>query len=381
MPKCIQFVSSVAVMFWLVAGLAGCDGPDGKLEEQQAKEIGGREPEQRIASARAAPAPRRLAREVQIASRAPERRTEPIRGRAPGVVRRDEPIAAIPATRPGNLDDALQAMAPHEVIAKLEEIYGPLEGAHYIFERGSAAQLVGERPRSVDGGLSVIDCRLDDPENPASGRTLWIGGLELGGAPEEFGAEIERERTLFVLGYDVQRVFANWRDALISGERPGAESGVASDRTLRGMSRTLDAGIEQEWSDGARTWRRRIEVSTEVPSPVGFRWEGDPCPDEMTLNLVLRDHVQVWELAEHQGEIVPRSAESLQPETIGIATLVASKVGEEPEIVEPAQRALRARILGPGITSRQLPARAGGALDLGRDDALPRTSIDLNPLR
>jgi hypothetical protein len=147
------------------------------------------------------------------------------------------------------------------------------------------------------------------------------------------------------------------------------------------MGRTLDAGIEHEWSDGARTWRRRIEVSTEVPSPVGFRWEDDPCPDEMTLNLVLRDHVQVWELAEHEGEIVPRSAESLQPETIGIATLFARKVGEEPEIVEPAQRAPRARTLGPGITSRQLPAHAGGAVDLGRGDALPRTSIDPNPLR
>jgi hypothetical protein len=137
------------------------------------------------------------------------------------------------------------------------------------------------------------------------------------------------------------------------------------------MGRTLDADIEHEWSDGARTWRRRIEVSTEIPSPVGFRWEGDPCPDEMTLNLVLRDHVQVWELAEHQGEIVPRSAESLQPETIGIATLVARKVGEEPEIIEPAQRAPRARTLGPGITSHQLPARTSGDVDLGRGNSPP----------
>lgn len=355
-------LSSVGVVCWLVASMAGCDGQDANLERQpaenqaQAAKRNLRAAEPRTATARLAPR-RAIVREARIARRAPEQGLM-----APRVFQPEpsiERIAVLPVgNRIGTLDDALQAMTPREVIAKLDQIGGPLASAHYIFQRGSEVELVGERPWSVDGAMSVIDCAMDDPDNPASGRTLWLGGLELVGAPEEFSAAFERQRVISVLGNDLPSVSGRWRDGHISPSRLDARSGEASGRTLRGMGRTLDAGVDEEWSDGARTWERRIEIDAEVRSPVELRWEDELCPHEMTLNLVLRDVVKVWELAEHEGKIQLRQTETLQPEIVGTATLVALKVGDAPEIVEPAQRTLRARAMPRMMISNDpLPAR------------------------
>lgn len=362
MLKRIQFLLSVAVICGLVAGLAGCDrsGTEGLEQHAELSQVAAAE--RHRGSFRIEPPTAGHVPTVMVERRSVERRIAPAHIVPVSPESRHRPtIRSIDGQHPiANLDDMMQTLEPHEVVAKLEELQDRrFAGAQYRFQRGSEVNLLGQRPWSVDGGLSVVDCMLSDPENPDSSRTLWIGGLELEGAPDEFATEIERERVLRVLGYDVQRVSGAWHNAYVAIARVGRDTDLGW--TLRRMSRTLDAGIDEEWHDGARTWQRKLEVSSEEPSPVEFRWEDDPCPERMTLRLVLRDQVQVWELSEQNGEIKPRNAGFLQPETIGNATLVLLKVADVPEIIEPAQRLPRFRSFSQprtAIREFELPARS-----------------------
>ena len=103
----------------------------------------------------------------------------------------------------------------------------------------------------------------------------------------------------------------------------------------------------------------------------------------MTLRLVLRDQVQVWELSEQDGEIKPRRTGALQPETIGFATLVLLKVADVPEIIEPAQRLPRLRSFAlprTAIREFELPARSLPQREL-RAQPLHQLELPARPLR
>jgi len=355
MFPCAPRRSTIAALCGLVTGLIGCELPDAAPSGQPSSGGTDEHAERPVPEARSLEPSTKTSAVAPASSLEPERRMAyrvlaAPESRAPAVadinarnsipyptVRIDEleprpraPLVRLKFAAPA-VDPDCRGKTPREVITKLEETQGPVESAHYVFERGSEAGRIGERPRSVDGALSVIDCRWSDPDDPASTRSLWVGGMELEGAPEEFDNAIEHERNLTLFGSETITFAGRWTDARIS------------DDTLHGMRRILDAGIEDEWSGGAQIWRREFRTHTDVSSHVAFVREDATCPDEMTLHLVLQDQLEVWELAEVDGDPRPKRVETLPPETIGTATLLARKVADEPEIIEAGQRCLPLR--------------------------------------
>lgn len=278
-------------------------------------------PEPRVAGVAQPPERRATARLPEQAS---QQRTASARRLPPP--RRPPVVAALQRTTPPNLTDALLAMPAEEALRRLEEIEGPFDGAHYVFQRGSETEVEGE-VRPVEGGLSVLDCVFLDEGDPSRGRALRIAGVRLEGAPDVFEGRIEVRRTLPVLGRELPRS-GRWRDLR---ESRGA---------LTGFGRTLDAALDEATPDEAWIWTRELTLDPDAESDASFHDAGDPCPTEMTLHLVVHDAFEHWALIEGDGELHPAVLSTESEAPLARATLVALQVSTEPELLDPAQRAL-----------------------------------------
>ena len=333
--------------------------------------------------AEAEPAPQR--REAQFVARAratATARAEATR-RAPLRVERRavvHPVRTNPAPRVARvqrrdsegLDGALLGMEPDAVMRKLSEIQGPLEGAHYVLQRGSEVEVPGELPRPVEGELSLVDCSLVHPGDPRRGRLLWIGGLRIDGAPDLFDGRIERSLTLPILDGPGLVFSGRWADArVIQG-------------SLSGLRRTLDAGVEESWAGTASVWKRELVLDADRRSPVAFHDDRDLCPWEITLHLTVRDRIETWE----RGPKGMRLASVDSDVTLARATLVALWVSPDPEIIDPVQRIPRVKSLLPSATDmptatvrQHLSPRRRATGELQTLERRVQGELDARPLR
>lgn len=258
----------------------------------------------------------------------------------------------------------LRDLEPAAFVAAVERVVGPLEGAHYVVDRGSEAWSDGRVAR-VDGGLSLLDCRPRDPDRPERGARLWVGGLRLEGAPEVFAAEIEERLPLSLFGDETVSHSARWNDmVLIRGQ-------------LSGLSRLLAGGVDEQTRDGVTVWRRDLTLDPSQPStaePASLA-EGDGCPDQLSLHLRVTESLEHWIPRESEEGVRPYRERLEEVGELAGATLYLRRVSFVPEIVDRSQRALPTRVMVPSVTAvRSSLAPAGttsGVGSLGPASPLP----------
>lgn len=258
-----------------------------------------------------------------------------------------------------------------EAIAILEQTMGPLEGAHYLLQPGSALELEDGDWIPLEGGFSLIDCR--DPElavrEPDRSFDYWIGGLLLSSSPEILQPAGYGHVHLPLFGGPGMSERLGWGSLRIRGTRPVA------------LNRTLALELDREERDWARVVRRHLQLDAEAENVARFDDDRDVCPEWLSLSLLLKDGVIEWEAVADEGEedIGVRSrpiAGSQTTELLGRVTLELMRVSYEPEIFDPDQRlprlastaqleaASRAtrRVEGPPRRTAPVRRQTGGAL-------------------
>ncbi len=323
-----RWISWVAVLVGVALG-AGCSDGDSKAPQAEHRELTAaavaRAPEQRARSteARARAAPR---------GRAPGRATA-ARARLPA---RPRPHAAVAAVGgPSSLDEELARLEPAAAIELLERIMGRrFEGAHYVLQRGSEADLVEEGWYPLSGELSLIDCA--DPEEvasaPSRSHRYWVGGLALEDPPENLLPAFKGQAEVPLFGGPGVAVRSSWKDLEIRGDSA----------LVTGFGREFDLWLEAESGDHATLGSRQLALDAEAGSLARFQREEDACPLELDIHLVLRKVYTLYERSDEHGRArVSTGGRETTP--LGRVTLIARQVSSRPEIFDLDQRGVRVR--------------------------------------
>jgi hypothetical protein len=247
------------------------------------------------------------------------------------------PAAVAASGGPTSLDEELERLEPAAAVELLERIMGRrFEGAHYVLQRGSEADLFEEGWHPLSGELSLIDCA--DPEEVASAPTrshlYWVGGLALEDPPEILLPAFEGVAEIPLFGEPGVSARSSWKDIQIRGD--GAVVTV--------FGRELDLWLEAESGDHATVGRRQLVVDAEARSLARFHRDEDACPFEIELHLVLQEVHTLFERSE-EHERARASAGGRETTTLGRVTLIARQVSNQPEIFDLDKRAVRARTL------------------------------------
>jgi hypothetical protein len=367
----------------LVALLVGCD--DGLRTTDAGRAANGQRAEQEVEKT-----PGRRARSAERATesfgQAPARMAPPARiddtavQRAPAVTRaqrltrprhRETHPVTVSMGGDRHIRNRLAEATVAEAIAILEQTMGPLEGAHYVLQPGSALELADGEWIPLDGGFSLIDCR--DPElaarEPDRGFDYWIGGLLLSSSPEILQPAGHGNVHLPLFGGPGMSERLGWGSLRIRGTRPIA------------LNRTLALELDREERDWARVVRRHLQLDAEAENVARFDGDRAACPEWLSLSLLLKDGVIEWEAGVEEGEedMGVRSrpiAGSQTTELLGSVTLELMRVSYEPEIFDPDQRLPRLasaaqselgsratrRVEGPPLRVAPVRRQTGGVL-------------------